>query len=63
MKGGEIMIKLKKLRVAVLLSLAVGAGAYGVVQSSTAEACCCDFSDGRIVCTITGEELASCCCK
>lgn len=57
------MINLKKLGAVALLSLAVGAGAFSVVQANASEACCCDFSDGRIVCTITGEELASCCCK
>lgn len=57
------MLNIKKLAIGTLLTLAVGATAYGLAHSKASEDCCCDFSDGKIVCTITGQELASCCCE
>ncbi len=56
---------IKKLLLGLLLVSTFAAGSYGVTQaiSSKVESCCCDFSNGKIVCRITGQELPECCCK
>jgi len=56
------MSNVKKIGLTLFLTLVIGAGAWAM-QSSSVGDCCCDFSDGRVVCAVTGEELISCCCK
>lgn len=53
---------MKRLVLVGLLVTLLGGAAYGVTRVSKAD-CCCDFSDGKIVCRITGQELSRCCCK
>ncbi len=56
---------IEKLLLGLLLVFTFAAGSYSVTQtiSRKAESCCCDFSNGKILCRITGQELPECCCK
>lgn len=55
---------MKKLWIGAVLAFALGgAGAVKAASTATAETCCCDFSNGKIVCKITGQEMEKCCCK